>query len=152
LKDAKALEKFGFIKSRKGKSMKKLTIKFYSCTEEGAFYALAKNPKVDVLRVLDSYKNLYDVYKSFRSLVDIWGVDLFVDFARNISEFLPMIQKDGLQKALPFMFMKMKIAIDATNPDPRKSKILVGKTLEQFPQLKPMMKEWAKSINEAVGE
>jgi hypothetical protein len=63
-----------------------------------------------------------------------------------------MIQKDGMQTALPYIFMKMKIAIDSANPDPKQRKRLARKTMEQFPKLRPMIKKWAKSMNELVGE
>ena len=147
-----ALEKLGLIISKEGKSKKNVSIKFYYCTEEGVFYALARNPNANILRILDSYKNRYDVCKSFRGFVDVWGIEFFMDVAKNIDEFLIMIQKEGLQKALPFIFMKMKMTIDLNNPDPKERKKRVRETMQKFPQLKPKLKEWVKSVNELVGE
>lgn len=150
LKAVKALEKSGCIKSQKGKSKKKVSIKFYSCTEEGAFYALARSHDANVLKVLDAYKDKHDLYRSFRNLYDIWGCDLFVRFIRNLSEFLPMVQKDGLQEALPFFIMKF--ARESKDADPTARKKIIRETMKQFPQTKQLMKEWAKIMNELVGE
>ena len=87
---AKMLERMGLLKMERGKSQKNVSMPLYTCTEEGVFYALARNPNANVLRVLDSYKNQYDSYNSFRNLIAVWVEDFFVEFVRSISEFLPM--------------------------------------------------------------
>lgn len=150
LKDVKTLKKSKLVKSRKGKSMKNVSIDIYSCTEEGAFYALARNPNVNVLDVLDAYKDQYNLYKSFRALYDVFGRGRFVRFIRIVNEFLPMVQKDGLQKALPFLFMKF--TTEAKDEDPIERKRFAREMMKLFPQTKQTMKEWAKSMNEVVGE
>jgi DNA-binding PadR family transcriptional regulator len=151
LNAVRALEKSGYIKSKKGKSKKKVPIKFFKCTEEGAFYALAKNPNANVLKILDAYKDQYDSYKSLRNLYDAYGQDVFIKFIRDVDEFLPMVQKQGLEKALPLLFMKIVREVNNVNPTERKK--IARESMKQLsPQMKKAMKEWAKSINELVGE
>jgi DNA-binding PadR family transcriptional regulator len=151
LKAVEALKDSGCIKWKKGKSMKKVSIKFYDCTEEGAFYALARNPRANVLKILDAYKDQYDSYKALRNLYDAYGHDLFVKFIRDVDEFLPMVQKQGLEKALPYLFMK--IVREASDVDLTQRKRIARESMKQLsPQMKKAMKEWAKSINEIVGE
>jgi hypothetical protein len=61
-----------------------------------------------------------------------------------------MVQKEGLQKALPFLIMK--IAIESKDADPTIRKKIIRETMKQFPQTKQLMKEWANIMNELVGE
>jgi len=144
LKAVKALEKAALIQSEEGKSKKNVPIRLYKCTQEGVFYALARNPNADVLKILDAYKSLDEFFKSMRRLYDVCGHDIFAKFVKDVDEFLPMIQRDGAEKAIPFMFMK--IMVQLSDLDSKKRIEFVKETMKQFPHVREMLKEWNKAI------
>lgn len=143
-----ALENSDYIESKEVFSKKGVKIKSYICTELGVFYTLCKNPYANFIKVLDSYKNQSETWASFRGLYDVWGNDGFVRFFRDVSDFLPMMKKEGIEKALTFLFLK--IAMDAQALDPKTRRKNAKAAMKQFPHTKQMMKEWTKNINELL--
>ena len=143
-----ALEKLGYIESEKATSEKNVKIKIYRCTDLGIFYSLTKNSFANIPKVLDKCKERIDFCNSFRALYDVWGHDQFALFLKNIGEFLPMVQKNGVEQAVPYLLMKM---IEQTHSiDPKRRKRNVKEALKQFPQTKQMLKEWRKNIDEVL--
>jgi hypothetical protein len=114
----------------------------------GVFYTLCKNPDADVVRVLDAYKSRSDVFNSFRSLYDVWGHDTFVRFFRNVSDFFPMMRKEGIESAVAFLLVKF--ATDAKALDLKTRRKNAKAALKQFPNTRQLMKEWADNIKELL--
>ncbi len=148
LKAANALENSGYIKSIRVVSEKNVEIKTYSCTDTGVFYTLCKNPDADVVRVLDAHKSRSDVFNSFRSLYDVWGHDTFARFFRNVSDFFPMMQREGIERAVTFLLVKF--AMDAESLDLKTRKKNAKAVLKQFPNTRKLMKEWSDTIKELL--
>jgi hypothetical protein len=145
---AKKLEKLEYIKSKEGISEKKVKIKLYSCTEKGILYTITYNPVVDVPKVLDNCKGEYNLCNLFRRMYEVLGHDLFMKQAKNIRDILPMAQSEGLEKAAPFLFMK--IFLEAKNLDSKKRKKIAKEILEEFPNTKRILKDWQASINQIL--
>lgn len=59
-----------------------------------------------------------------------------------------MVQKNGIELAIPYLLMK--IAKQMQNIDPKTRKKNVKEAIKQFPQSKQMPKEWQKNINELL--
>jgi hypothetical protein len=148
LKAVDTLEKLGFIESKKMPSQKNVQIKIYSCTDLGVFYTFAKNPSPNIPKILDAYKSRVDFCKPFQGLYDVWGHDHFVMFLKDIGEFLPMVHKNGVEQAAPYLLMK--IAKQMQNIDPETRKKNVKEAMKQFPHTKQMLKEMQKNINELL--
>ena len=146
----KKLEKLEYIKSKGGISEKKVKIKLYSCTEKGILYTLTNNPEIDVPKVLANCKDEYKLCNAFRAMYEILGHDLFMTQAKNIRDMLPMAQNEGIEKATPFLFMK--IFFDAKNLDSKKRNKIAKKLMKDFPATKQMMKDWQASINQFLAE
>jgi DNA-binding MarR family transcriptional regulator len=149
LKAVKTLEKMGFVKSRKSKSMKKVPIKLYSCTETGVFYALSKNPRADMKKILENYKDQYEIYKPFYALSEKWGQEGLSRFFKNAGEFFLIMQKDGREKAIAFLLMRFQMESKDEAPEVRKK--MVRETMEQFPNAKKTMEELREILNELLG-
>ena len=143
-----ALEKLGYFESKEIKSQKNVPIKIYSCTKLGIFYVLTKNAYSDIPRILDTYKDRIDFCKSFRALYDVWGHDHFALFLKNMGEFLPMVQKNGVEYASPYLLMKIAKQMQSIDPKTRKKN--VKEAMKQFPHTKQMLKEMQKTINELL--
>lgn len=141
----KKLEKLDLISSESGKSKKNNPMRLYRCTIDGIFYALAKNPNANALNTLNAYQSLDNVINSFRKLYDLWGPDLFIKFVRDVREFLPMIYKDGVENAIPYMLMKMTMQMSDLDIDTRTR--IAKETMKQFPLAKQILKDWVKSVN-----
>ena len=142
------LEELGFIKSKKTLSQKKVEIKNYECTELGIFYALARNSCANILKILDGYESRVEFCKSFRALFNVWGHDHFARFLRDLSEFLPMVRKNGVELAVPYLLMKITRQMQSLDRKTRKKNVRA--VLKQYPHTKQMLKEWRKNIDEVL--
>lgn len=148
LKAVDAVEKLGYIESKKALSQKKVEIKEYRCTELGVFYSLARNRHADIAKILDSYGDQVEFCKPFRALYNTWGNEHFALFLRNLGEFLPMVQRNGVEQAVPYVLMKMVQLAQTVDPKTRRKN--VKETLKQFPKTKKMLQEWRKNIDEVL--
>ena len=81
-------------------------------------------------------------------MYEVLGHDLFMKQAKNIRDILPMAQSEGLEKAAPFLFMK--IFLEAKNLDSKKRKKIAKEILEEFPNTKRILKDWQASINQIL--
>ncbi|MEM3602781.1 MAG: hypothetical protein QXN87_08945 [Candidatus Bathyarchaeia archaeon] len=99
LNAVKRLEKTKYLVSVRAKSKKNLKIKLYSCSEKGVFYALVKNEKTDVLKILENYKD-YGVVKRLREICEMLGEEVFVKLIKLIQPFLPLVETMGAEEAL----------------------------------------------------
>lgn len=149
-KTVKTLEKLGYVKSNEGKSQKNVRIKLYSCAENGIFYTLAKNPKANIERIVEKYKKDYPLFTPFPILSSLWGKERVSRFFENSFEFILMKQKEGAEKALSFLLMK--VYIEAQDSDPQERKKIVKEILKHFPKTRQTMKEMKKTINEILEE
>ena len=102
--------------------------------------------KADALKTIDAYESLDALAKSFRALYDIMGPELFFKFARDMDEFLLMIQKDGIDNVAPYIFMKITMQMDHLDPDTRTR--MAKQLMEQFPDTKQRLKEGVDSVSE----
>jgi DNA-binding PadR family transcriptional regulator len=146
LKALKTLEKTGLIKSKSGKSKKRVPIRLYRCTDNGILYALARNPKADALKTINAYESIEDLAKAFRACYDIMGPELFFKFVGDADEFMLMIQKDGIENVAPYIVMKVTMQASHLDSDTRTR--IVKELMEHFPKAKQTLKDWVKSVNE----
>ena len=123
-------------------------MKLYSCSDEGIFYVLTKNPNANFLDIFEVYENQSVIVKNLKTLYGLWGQEIFAGFLRNLSEFLPMILKDGVEAAMPYMVLKVYAEIH--NQDYSKRKKFAAQTMNEFPEVKKFMKEWKKNLDELV--
>jgi len=143
-----ALQTLGFIMPKDAVSKKNVKIKTYSCTESGVFYALARNPSANSVKILEAYKSKVSWCKSLRQLYDVWGHDHFMAYFRDVGDVLPIIQKKGFSEALPYLFFK---AAKLTHSIDKKTRNRNAKeALKLFPENKEMLKEWRKNIDEVL--
>ena len=142
------LEELGYIKSKQTLSQKKVEIKEYECTELGVFYALARNPNANTLRILEGYESRIEFCKSFKALYNVWGHDHFAMFLRDIGEFLPMVRKKGVEVAVPYLLMKIMRQTRSLDKKTRKKNVRA--VFKQYPHTKQMLKEWRKNIDEVL--
>jgi DNA-binding PadR family transcriptional regulator len=143
-KALKTLEKSGLIRSKHGKSKKNVQIKLYRCTDNGILYALGRNPKADALKTINAYESLEDIAKTFRACYDIMGLELFFRFVRDWNEFMPMIQKDGIDSVAPYIVMKAMMQTSDIDLGTRTR--IVKQLLEHFPQTKRDLKDWSDYV------
>jgi DNA-binding PadR family transcriptional regulator len=148
LKAVDALEKMGYIQSKKGKSQKQVKIKIYDCTEFGVFYALTRNPSANITKILDMYKSKVEFCQSFLQLYKVWGHDYFTMYLRDAGDFLPMVQKNGVDQALPFFLMKILKQMKSIDPETRNKN--AREALKIFPETKKMLEELKRNINEIL--
>jgi DNA-binding PadR family transcriptional regulator len=141
------LEKLGYIESKEGVSQKKVKIKLFYCTESGVFYALT-HLSDNILEVLDVYKSRVDFCKSFRQLYDVWGQDHFLMYLKDIGKFLPIVQKDGVEVAMPYLLML--ILDEMKKIDPKDGKRNAKEAMKLFPESKVWLKEWKRNLDELV--
>ena len=141
-----ALEELGYVESKETISQKKVQIKTYSCTELGVFYALARNSNPNIPKVLNAYKDKIEFCKSFQAFYDVWGHDYFATFLKDMGEFLPMVQKNGLEQAVPYLFLKMAKQMQSLDLKTRKKN--VKEAMKQYPHTKQMLKEMQDNIKE----
>jgi len=148
LKAVKVLEKLELVKSENGTSAKNVPMRLYSCSDEGIFYVLTKNPNANFLEIFKEYENQSVIVKNLKTLYGLWGQETFSGFLRNISEFLPMILKEGVEAAMPYMVLKVYAEIH--NQDYGKRKKFAAQTMKEFPEVKKFMKEWKKNLDELL--
>ena len=148
VKAVDALEKFGYIKSKEATSQKNVKIKIYYCTESGVFYALTKNQSADVLKILDAYKSTVQFCSSFRQLYSAWGQEHFIMFLRDIGYVLPIIQKNGMDVAMPVLLMKILEQMKSIDQKTRKKN--AKEAMKLFPESKTWLKEWKKNLDELL--
>jgi DNA-binding PadR family transcriptional regulator len=148
LKAVDTLEKLEFIKSKEIKSQKNVQIKIYNCTELGVFYALTRNSDANFLKILDAYKSQIEFCQQFQELYKAWGHDHFASFLKNMRDFLPMVQKNGIEEAMPYLLMKMVNLMQSLDPKTRKKN--AKEAMKQFPHTKQMLKDIRKNINELL--
>jgi DNA-binding PadR family transcriptional regulator len=148
LKAVDAVEKLGYIEFQKTQSQKNVEIKVYKCTELGIFYALARNRSANIVKIFDSYETQVEFCRPFRTLYDVWGHDHFALFLRNLGEFLPMAQKNGVEQAVPYLLMKL--VQQAQSVDPKTRKKNVKEVLKQFPKANQTLKDWRKNIDDVL--
>jgi len=141
------LEKLGFIESKEGLSQKNVKIKIYSCTESGVFYALTHSAD-NVVKVLDAYKSRVEFCKGFRQLYDVWGEEHFLTYLKDVGKFLPIVQRDGAEVAMPYLLMLIFQEMKKIDPKNRKKNAKVAMKL--FPESKTWLKEWKKNLDELV--
>ena len=139
------LEKLGFIESTEGISQKKVKIRIYSCTDSGVFYALTHSTP-NIVKVLDAYKSKVEFCNSFRQLYDVWGQDHFSTYLKDVGKFLPIVQRDGTEVAMPYLLMLL--LQEMKNIDPKDRKRNAKEALKVFPESKIWLKEWKKNLDE----
>lgn len=69
-------------------------------------------------------------------------------FLQKVGKFLPILQKDGADVAMPYLVMSLAEEMKKTNPKDKKRNAEVAMKL--FPQSKPFLKEWKKNLDEIV--
>jgi hypothetical protein len=144
----KSLSKMGYLESKKALSLKKLTIELYSCTEVGLIYALGKNSNANIQRILTEYQSKNLMYKSFLGICNELGKEEIARFFNGLVDFLPMIQAEGLEKALTLFIVKLM----ANNKgiDERKRIKNAKVWLKYFPDRKPVIKDWHDNIKDLL--
>jgi DNA-binding PadR family transcriptional regulator len=150
LKAVKSLERLGYVESQKGTSKKKVPIQIYSCTENGVLYALTRNPDADFEKIFNAYREKHPDLASLRSAYDTWGHDNFAIFIKDVGIFLPMIEKDGLQKSLPFMFLQTQKELRELGSEKRNK--FLKDLIKHSPVARKSVKELKKLINELLEE
>ena len=143
-----ALEKLDFLEAKEGLSQKKVKIKIYRCTESGVFYALTRNPSGNVVKILESHQSRIDFCKSLRPLYEVWGHEHFQMYLNDVAAFLPLIQKEGLEAAKPYLLMR--IMKEMKNIDPETRRKNVKEALRLFPEMRQNLKELQKNIEDVL--
>jgi DNA-binding PadR family transcriptional regulator len=146
----KGLEKLGYIKSKGGKSKKNLEIKLYSCTENGVFYALAKNPKANIKSIITTYENEYPVFVPFLELYSVMGKERIAKFFENSLDLALIANKEGYDKAISSLLIK--VLNEVRDLDKKTRKKFAKKTMKLFPKTHQMMIEWKKTLNYVLEE
>lgn len=141
------LEKLGYIESKEGISQKKVKIKLYYCNESGVFYALT-HPNNDVIKILESYKSRVEFCNSFRQLYDIWGRENFVRYLRDVAKFLPIVKKEGMETAMPYLLMLILEEMKTIDQKTRKRN--AQEALKLFPESKKWLNEWKNNLDELL--
>lgn len=148
LKAVDSLEEFGYIQSREILSQKKVTIKTYSCTELGVFYALSRNPDLNITKIFDNYENKFDFLKQIKPLYEVWGHEQFFILLKDIGEFLPMVKNHGVDYAVPHLILKSYRQMQKLDKKTKNRNVKIA--LKQFPETKAMLKEMHKSIEDLL--
>jgi DNA-binding PadR family transcriptional regulator len=141
-----ALLKIGFIESKKAISQKKQEIKVYSCTELGLLYTLAENRSLDVPKFLNTCQTKGEIWKTLKDFYNDVGQEQFLILFRQMADILPMIKKDGLENAMIYLFLRTAKQVQKIDSKTRMS--VAKSAMQNFPTLKPAMKEWAKNIKQ----
>ena len=69
-------------------------------------------------------------------------------YLNDVAAFLPLIQKEGFEKATPYLFMR--IVQEMKNIDTETRTKNAKAALHLFPEMNPMLKEWQKNINDVL--
>ncbi len=150
LKAVKTLQQLGYVESQKGTSKKKVSINLYSGTEKGVLYALTRNPDANFEKIFNAYKEKHPDLASLRSAYDTWGHDNFAMFIKDVGIFLPMIEKDGLEKSLPFMFVQTQRELSKLGSEKRNK--FLKDLIKHSAIAKKSVKELKKRIDELLEE
>ena len=142
-----SLEKMSFISSKEGISQKNVKIKLYYCTDSGVFYTLTHSTE-NILGVLDAYKSTVAFCNAFRQLYDVWGKEHFTTYIKDVGKFLPVMQRDGAEVAMPYLLML--IFEEMKKIDPAKRMKNAKAALKLFPESKKYLKEWRDNLNELI--
>jgi len=146
----KGLEKLGYVKSKSGKSKKNLKINLYSCTENGVFYALAKNHKANIKSILTTYQDEYPVFTPFVELFSVWGKERIAKFFENSLDLALIANKEGYDKAISVLLIR--ILNEVQDSDPKTRKKFAKKIMKLFPKTHQMMIEWKETIDDVLEE
>jgi DNA-binding PadR family transcriptional regulator len=140
------LLEMGFIESKKATSKKKKEIDVYSCTEIGLLYTLAENRTLNAPKFLNAYQAKGEIWKTLQDFYNEIGQEQFLLLFRQMADILPMINKDGLENAMIYLFIRTFKETRKIDPNTR---LKVAKSaLKHFPTLKPAMKEWSRNIKQ----
>ena len=101
-----------------------------------------------MLKSLDANKSRVQFCGSFRQLYGVWGREHFMMYLRDISYVLPIIQKDGMEAAMPVLLLKVLQEMKSVNETTRKKN--AKEALKLFPDSKKMLKEWKKNLDEVL--
>jgi DNA-binding PadR family transcriptional regulator len=132
-----ALEKLGYLQSKHTLSQKNITIKIYQCTEAGILFALAKNFYANIPEILETNKSELAFCESFQLLHDDWGHDNFITYLRIAEKLIPMVQKEGIEKTLPYLMMETI----KQNIDTKTSLKMSRDALKRFPEVEQDLKK-----------
>lgn len=144
----KALEEMEYIKSKEGLSQKKVPINFYSLTDLGVFYALVMAPNPNYLKILTAYENQNEAWKGLKLYYLDAGQEMFANVFKGVSEFIPIMRKDGIEAAMIQVLIKAHRRAKNLKIDVRKKDAKVA--MKHYPELKAAMKEWRDNIDEIL--
>jgi hypothetical protein len=144
----KSLSKMGYLESQKALSLKKLTIELYSCTDVGLIYTFGKNPQANIQKILTEYQSKNPMYESFLGICNELGKEEISRFFNGLVDFLPMIQAEGLEKALTLFIVKLMASNRSIDEKRRIKNAKVW--LKYFPDKKPLIKEWHDNIKDLL--
>lgn len=143
-----ALATLGFITAKNVLSQKKVKIKAYSCTDTGVLYALTRNPLADVVKLLEANQQNFNYCKPLKQLYDVWGHQYFTTYMRDVGDLLPMIQKNGIEEAMPYLLIK---AAKLTRTIDKKTRQRNAKeALKLFPNSKKIIQDFQKDLSEIL--
>jgi len=138
LNAVKRLEKTKYLVSVRAKSKKNLKIKLYSCSEKGVFYALVKNEKTDVLKILENYKD-YGVVKRLREVCDLLGEEVFIKLLRFAQPFLPLAESLGVEEACGCAFSHFLMHPDKLGD--------LREAIKRSPKARELARIWIESLS-----
>jgi hypothetical protein len=98
---------------------------------------------------LDAYESKNDFWKSLKGVYGELGRHEILVFFNGLVDFLPMIKKEGIEKA--FMFLMLKFISQKRNIDEKVRLENVKIWLKYFPDKKSILKEWSKNIDDVLG-
>jgi DNA-binding PadR family transcriptional regulator len=150
LNAVKKLEETGYLESEKVTSEKNREIKLFSCTDKGAFYALTMNPKADFMKILEHHKDKYPIIKFLREEYDKWGHKNFLRFLEYEMKFLPMVERDGLEEAFPYIITDMFQEFKELSLD--ESIALIKEMVDKSPKAKKTFKRLKKLTDKLFSE
>ncbi len=146
----KALEKIKFITSKKGKSKKYVSIKYYYCTEKGVLHTLAHNENADVPNIFEAYKDKYPNVKFFSSEYERLGHDLFIKYYRDlIIHLMPIAENHSIEEAIPLMIMYYYTKYKDSDKEDLKG--ILRELTKLSPKAKIVLENFSKEINELTG-
>jgi len=101
----KSLEKKGCLITEEGLSKINTKIEFYSCTENGVFYALSFAKESDLIKILEAEKEKFDSIKYFVSEYERMGEADFIFWFRDFIKFTPMLENNNIEEIIGTMIM-----------------------------------------------
>lgn len=143
-----ALKKLEYVKFNVKPSQKKVPIEFYSLTDLGVFYTLVMTPNPNYLKILTAYENQNEAWHGLRLFCLDAGQEMFADVFKGVSEFIPIMRKDGMDAAMMQVFLRAHMRARKLKMDVRRKNAKVA--MKHYPELKTVMKEWRDNINEIL--